>query len=92
MTCYDRRRHEREGEDDARRNPGHRYDHDYRERERLARYEPHGCDAAYIRGFEDELRRLDDEREEREAAERREERRRREERLIAELYDDEDEL
>jgi hypothetical protein len=70
--CHDRRRHQRQGEDDARRDPGRRYDHDYRERERNARYEPYGCDAAYVRGFEDELRRLDDEREERERAEERE--------------------
>lgn len=87
--CYDRRRHEREGEDAARRDPGHRFDHDYRERERNARHEPHGCDAAYIRGFEDQRRRDDEEREQREDAERREERERR---LIEECSREDDEF
>ncbi len=81
--CRDRRQHERDGEDAARFGRSLTWS-DERARAHRASLAPQGCDAAFLRGYEDQLRRREDELEAEEAAERRRLQAERDERELAE--------
>lgn len=68
MSCWDSWRHESEGRDAAR--WGSRYDQEHNDRERNARDDRDSCDAAYMRGYEREIRHREEEREQEAAQER----------------------
>ncbi len=76
--CYDRYRHEREGESAGR--WGANYGYDHTQKMRNAEYDRYGCDAAYADGYEREVRRQEEQRQEERQAEERQEQARAEER------------